>query len=245
MSIPMAAIIRRSRQFRLLGTRAKRLFSTRITQSPLASGGYVSHLEYISQKKLFILDPQAIANLTNELEQAASETDLRALFLRSTIAGADIKYMKEIGSPDAAEDFIRSIDKLCSTIQDFPVPVIAIIDGPCLGAGMEVAASCDIRIAVRGERTVFGMPETKVGIPSVVQASLLPGLIGWGRAREVLYFGNAFNSETGLEWGFVNEIVAEKSLGKRLRRWEHKINDTGPKAVRLQKELMRVCWLID
>jgi enoyl-CoA hydratase len=245
MAIPMAAIFRQSRQLRPTATHAKRLFSTKFTQSPLASGGYVSHLEYISDKKLFILDPQSISNLTGELEKAANETDLRALFLRSTIAGADIKHMKEIESLNAAEDFIRSIDKLCSTIQDFPVPVIAIINGPCLGAGMEVAASCDIRIAVRGEKTVFGMPETKVGIPSVIQASLLPGLIGWGRAREVLYFGNAFNSKTGLEWGFVNEIVAEKSLGKRLRRWEHKIDDTGPKAVRLQKELMRVCRLIN
>lgn len=241
MSIPLAKVFRRSRQLHLIGTQAQRLFSTKITRAPLTSGGYVSHLEYISDKKLFILDPQSIANLRGELEKAASETDLRALFLRSTIAGADIKYMKDIASPEAAEEFIRSIDTLCSSIQEFPVPVIAIIDGPCMGAGMEVAASCDVRIAVRGERTVFAMPETKVGIPSVVQASLLPGLIGWGRAREVLYFGNSFSAETAMDWGFVNELVAEKALGKRIRRWEHKVNETGPKAVRLQKKLMRVC----
>jgi enoyl-CoA hydratase len=233
----MTTVFRRSRQLHQTG---KRLFSTRTTKTPLASGGYVSHLEYISDKKLFILDPQSIANLTSDLERAATETELRALFLHSTIAGADIKYMKDIESSEAAESFIRSIDKLCSMIQDFPTPVIAIIDGPCLGAGMEVAASCDIRIAVRGEKTIFGMPETKVGIPSVVQASLLPGLIGWGRAREILYFGNSFNAETAMEWGFVNELVTGKSLVKRVRRWEHKINETGPQAVRAQKGLMRV-----
>jgi enoyl-CoA hydratase len=240
MSIQLATIFRRSRQFHSTVT-PKRLFSTKITQAPLASGGYVSHLEYISNKKLFILDPQSIANLTDKLEEAAQEPDLRALFLRSTIAGADIKYMKDIESPEAAEDFIRSIDKLCSTIQGFPAPIVAIIDGPCMGAGMEVAASCDIRIAVKGEKTVFAMPETKVGIPSVVQASLLPGMIGWGRAREVLYFGNSFSAETAMDWGFVNELVAERALGKRIRRWEHKVNETGPRAMRLQKELMRVC----
>lgn len=220
---------------------AQRLFSTKITQTSLASGGYISHLEYISDKKLFILDPQSITNLTSELEGAAKESDLRALFIRSTIAGADINYMKDIEGPESAETFIRSIDKLCSTIQDFPAPVIAIIDGPCLGAGMEVAASCDIRIGVRGEKTIFGMPETKVGIPSVVQASLLPGLIGWARAREVLYFGNTFSGETAKDWGFLNELVTPKLLAKRIRRWEYKVNETGPGAIKAQKELMRVC----
>ena len=58
-------------------------------------------------------------------------------------------------------------------------PVIAAIDGPCIGAGMEFVAACDIRIA--STRAVFGMPETKLGIPSVIEAALLPRLLGWGR----------------------------------------------------------------
>jgi enoyl-CoA hydratase len=247
MPAPLTAILRKSTRFHTSSVtigRQRRAFGTIIGQVPLDSGGYVSHLQFTSDRTLFILDPPSIANLTQALQTASSETELRALFLRSTIAGADIKYMKGIESPEAAEEFIRSIDKLCSTIQEFPTPVISIIDGPCLGAGMEVAASCDIRIAVRGEKTIFGMPETKVGIPSVVQASLLPGLIGWGRAKEVLYFGNSFGADTAVEWGFANEVVSEKSLGKRIRRWEHKVNETGPKAVRAQKELMRVCFSI-
>jgi len=80
--------------------------------------------------------------------------------MRDTIAGADLKYMRNIEMPEQARSFIRLIDELCTTIQDFPVPVVAVLSGHCLGAGMEVAAAADMRICCRD--TVFGMPETKV-----------------------------------------------------------------------------------
>ena len=65
-----------------------------------------------------------------------------------------------------------------------PVPVICQAEGYTLGAGLEVAAACDMRIAA--DNALFGMPEVKVGIPSVVEAALLPRLIGWGRTSRLL-----------------------------------------------------------
>ena len=67
----------------------------------------------------------------------------------------------------------------CDAIRRLPVPVIARVNGYCLGAGMEIAASCDMRVGVETAR--FGMPEVKFGIPSGMEACLLPGLIGWAR----------------------------------------------------------------
>lgn len=99
-------------------------------------------------------------SLTDDLHTLAKDDSLRALFMRDTIAGADLKYMRDIETPVEARDFIRLIDKLCTTIQDFPVPVVAVLSGHCLGAGMEVAAAADMRICCPD--TVFGMPETKV-----------------------------------------------------------------------------------
>lgn len=241
MPMSIATIVRCNRQVRPILTHAKRLFSTTITQNPLPSGGYVSHLHYVNEdveKKRFFLDPPSIANLKAELEKAAAEVDIRALFLRSTISGADINYMKDIETPEAAEEFIRSIDDLCSTIQKFPVPVIAVIEGACVGAGLEVAASCDIRLAIKGEHTQFAMPEVRLGIPSVAQASLLPGLIGWTRAREILYFGGKFGVNSAQKWGLINYAIQAKDVETSLDKWEGRVDCTGPKAVRLQKELL-------
>ena len=96
-----------------------------------------------------------------------------------------------------------------------PVPVIARINGYALGAGLEVAAACDLRVA--SSNAVFGMPEVKVGIPSVVEAALLPGLIGWGRTRELLLFGENIDAATALAWGLVEQVVAPDGARRRRR----------------------------
>jgi enoyl-CoA hydratase/carnithine racemase len=191
-------------------------------------------------KKYPILDPPAIKRLTEELRLLNCDVSLRALFLRSTIVGADINYMKELQHASQAEIFIRSIDSLCSSIQELRVPVFAVIESPCMGAGMEVAASCDIRIAVDGPKTIFAMPETKIGIPSVVQASLIPGLIGWGRAREMLYFGDHITAGEALTNGFLNDLTTPDNLAEVLLKWERLVDGAQPEAVTAQKALMRV-----
>jgi enoyl-CoA hydratase/carnithine racemase len=135
----------------------------------------------------------------------------------------------------SAEGFITLVHRSCDCLRALPVPVIARINGYALGAGLEVAAACDLRIAA--SNAVFGMPEVKVGIPSVVEAALLPGLIGWGRTRELLLFGENIDAPTALAWGLVEEVTAdldaavEKRLGSLLAAGAH--------AVRLQKQLIR------
>ncbi|KAF2101215.1 ClpP/crotonase [Rhizodiscina lignyota] len=177
--------------------------------------------------------------VTKCLQNLEKEDDgLRAVFLSATIAGADLNFMRDIDSPASARTFIQHIDLLCRTIQDFSVPVVAVTDGPCLGAGMEVAAACDLRVATR-QGTVFGMPETRVGLPSVVQATLIPGLVGWGRARELLYFGDVIDADVALQWGFVNAVVDREALDDKIKEWEDKFSKTAPGALVAQKALMR------
>ena len=101
---------------------------------------------------------------------------LRALILtgagdRAFIGGADINEMVELDQ-ESARIFITHLHEACTALRNLPVPVIARISGYCLGAGLEVAASCDLRIA--SEHSSFGMPEVRVGIPSVIEAALLP-----------------------------------------------------------------------
>ena len=154
---------------------------------------------------------------------------------RAFIGGADITEMAALDTTDA-RDFITLVHQSCDVIRRLPVPVIARIQGYVLGAGLEVAAACDMRIAATDAR--FGMPEVRVGIPSVVEAALLPGLIGWGRTRWLLSSGEAIDAAQALAWGLVEEIVAPDDLDVAIERLLGSILAAGPRAVRLQKKLI-------
>ena len=108
--------------------------------------------------------------------------------------------------------------------------------GYTLGAGLEIAAACDIRIAADG--SMFGMPEVKIGIPSVVEAALLPMLIGWGRTRELLLFGQTIPAETAQSWGLVERVVPGAQLEQTLEAYLDALLEAGPKAIRIQKALI-------
>jgi enoyl-CoA hydratase len=139
-------------------------------------------------------------------------------------------------NPKSARDFLTLIHNASNALKMVPVPVIARINGYCLGAGPEVAAACDMRIST--EDATFGMPEVKVGIPSVVEAALLPKLIGWGKTRVLCYTGENITAEEALNWGLVEKTVSRNKLDEAVEEWINAILDAGPKAIRLQKELI-------
>jgi len=117
-----------------------------------------------------------------------------------------------------------------------PFPVIAAVNGACLGAGFELALACDLRVATAG--SVFGLPEVRVGVPSVIQAALLPPLIGPGRAAELLLLGTSVTAAQALEWGLVNRVVEAGALASAVDGLLDALSRCAPGAVRLQKELI-------
>jgi enoyl-CoA hydratase/carnithine racemase len=155
------------------------------------------------------------------------------------IGGADINEMHRISSSDEARQFITRIHLACSAIRELPVPVIARVDGYALGAGLEIMAACDLRIATK--TSTFGMPEVRVGIPSVVEAALLPGLIGMGRTRRLLYLAENIDGPQAEVWGLVDRLVSDtQELDTAIQDWVGKICDAGPRAIQEQKRLMQV-----
>jgi enoyl-CoA hydratase/carnithine racemase len=116
------------------------------------------------------------------------------------------------------------------------VPAIARVQGYVFGAGVEVAAACDMRVASTDAR--FGMPEVRLGVPSVVEAALLPQLIGWGRTRQWLLTGDMIDAATAQAWGLVEEVVPPRQLDSAVERLLESILASGPRAVRLQKALI-------
>jgi len=204
-------------------------------------GGTVAYLTIDNQAKLNTLDRALMNEFIGAVEGLAAREDLRALVVsgageKAFIGGASIPEMAALDAKSARE-FITLVHRTCDCLRRLPVPVIARIDGYALGAGLEVAVSCDLRVA--STRAQFGMPEVKVGIPSVIEAALIPQLIGFGRARELLMLGEIIDAETALRWGLVERLVAADALDGEVEKIVAALLAAGPQAVRRQKALMR------
>src|SRR5690606_3183099 len=106
-----------------------------------------------------------------------------------------------------------------------------------LGAGMEVAAMCDIKVA--GEDAMFGMPEVKLGVPSVIHGAMLPGMIGWTRTRDLLLSGRMIPARLACDWGLITDVAAEGKLEECAAAWQEELLEGGPQAMRIQKKLIR------
>lgn len=154
---------------------------------------------------------------------------------RAFIGGADITEMAKVETPAEGRAFIERVHQVCAAIRACPVPVIARINGWCLGAGLEIAAACDLRISAPTAK--FGMPEVRVGIPSVVEAALLPGLIGWGRTRRLLLLGETFDAVEMERWGFLERVADD--IDGACDEWCALVAEAGPAAIRSQKALIR------
>ena len=203
--------------------------------------GRVARLTVDHPGKLNILNRALIEELGDTVERLAGEEGLRALVLtgageRAFIGGADIRDLASLDR-DRAAPFITALHRACAALRRLPVPVIARIHGYALGAGLEVAAACDLRIA--SEHARFGMPEVKVGIPSVIEAALLPALIGWGRTRRLLLTAETIDAREAERWGLVQWCVPAAQLDAAVGELIDAILACGPAAIRLQKRLIR------
>ena len=203
--------------------------------------GVVAHLTVDNQAKLNVLDSRLTDALRRAVEGLAAEAELRAVVLtgagaRAFIGGADIRELAAL-TPATARTYITGLHALCAALQALPVPVIARIQGYCLGAGLEIAAACDLRAASEDAR--FAMPEVRVGIPSVIEAALLPRLVGMGRARELVLTGAPIDAAEALAIGLVERVVPAERLDAAGDDWLASILAAGPRALALQKKLLR------
>ena len=203
--------------------------------------GNVATVSIDNQTRLNSLSSDVIAAFIEAVRGLAADPDLRCVVVsgegeRSFIGGANLLELEAL-NPDTARAFLTQIHTMCQMLRDLPVPVIARVNGFCLGAGLEVMAACDMHVA--SDNAVFGMPEVKIGVPSVVEAALLPQLIGWGRTKVLLYTGENIDAATALEWGLVTRVVPPAQLDAAVEQWVAAIVSSGPRAIRLQKELIR------
>jgi enoyl-CoA hydratase len=201
----------------------------------------VARLTVDNQQKLNVVGRALLDDLTRQIEKLACDDTLRAVILtgagtKAFIGGADIREMAGLDET-SARAYITRLHQACEALRNLPFPAIARISGYALGAGLEIAAACDLRIASTTAR--FGMPEVKVGIPSVIEAALLPPLIGWGRTRRLLLAGEIHTAKEAERWGLVDLLAPPKGLDKAVESTIESILKAGPNAIRIQKKLIR------
>jgi len=205
------------------------------------AGGRVALVMLANPAKLNALSAGAIRELTATTLGLAGDAQLRAV----VITGAGDKAfsggvkLEDLGAttPATAREGITRLHRCISAVRECPVPVIARINGYCIGGALELAAACDLRIAADHAR--FGMPEVRLGIPSVIEAALLARLMGAGRARWLLLTGELIDAAEALRWGFVERVVDAAGLDAEVDQALDAILAGGAQAVRAQKRLNR------
>ena len=193
---------------------------------------------------LVTLDQPEVLNALNqatmeELEEAFLERlkqdDVGAVILtgageKAFVAGGDIKELAVLG-PLEARLKSRQGHRLLELIEGFSKPVIAAINGFCLGGGCELALACHIRIAA--ESAQIGLPEVKLGlIPGYGGTQRLPRLVGKGKAMEMILSGESIGAQEAERVGLVNGVVPREVLIPRCRELAARILANGPLAVR-------------
>jgi enoyl-CoA hydratase len=205
-------------------------------------GGQVAYVTVNNESKHNALPVEGRALLAKIMREIALNPELRCVVLtgagsKSFIGGANIAEMSQFQDHNVAETGSATTHAACDSIRRVPVPVIARISGYCLGAGMEIATACDMRVASTNSK--FGMPEVRYGVPSGMEACLIPSLVGWGKARELVYTGDIIDAAEAYHFGYMEKLVEPEELDNQVEKWVHSICISGPRAIRLQKELVR------
>lgn len=161
----------------------------------------------------------------------------------SFCAGGDIREMKRQASPEVSEmdirhQYRRGIQRLTLGLFDLEVPVIAAVNGHAIGAGLDLACMCDIRIA--SEKARFAESFIKLGIiPGDGGAWLLPRIVGMSRAAEMAFTGEMLDAEQALAWNLISRVVPHDSLMATAREMAGRIAQHASHGLRLTKRLMR------
>jgi enoyl-CoA hydratase len=193
----------------------------------------------LDRPPLNLFEPGIIRGLRDTFLGLARDPEVRVAVItgagRAMTGGMQIQVLRDL-DPAGAKVLIRGLHEAIQAVHDAPFATIAMINGACLGAGFELAMACDLRVA--STTALLGLPEIRVGVPSVIEAALLPALVGPGRAAELLLVGAPVTGAQALEWGLVNRAVAPEALESTTRALADSILECAPSAVRLQKELI-------
>jgi len=203
--------------------------------------GPVALLTINRPDKLNALNAKVHSEGVAALDELRHDEDVRVLVItgageKSFVAGADIGEFKD-HTPVTQRDLFNE-KTLFNSIDTFPKPVIAMVNGFCLGGGNELALACDLRVC--SENAKFSQPEINLGIiPGGGGTQRLTRLVGEGRAMEMILTGDMIDAETAHKFGLVNHVYPAPELEAKTMELAGKIADKAPIALQLIKEAVK------
>ena len=202
--------------------------------------GRIAHVTFNNPQKRNSLGTAGKERFVEVITSLRHDESIRALVItgagdRSFVGGTDISEMATYDVAKAEQSGVKT-HRVCDVVRNFPAPVIARINGYCFGLGMELAACADMRVAA--DHAKFGMPEVRFGIPSGMEASVLPRLIGWGKACELVLTGDHIDADEAYRIGYLERLVPYAELDAAVEKWVASLLLCGPRAVRIQKKFI-------
>jgi len=194
--------------------------------------------------RLNSLNNDLALGLNAALERVAADSSVRAVVLtgagRAFCAGGDLTQIgkgRQTGSVAGLEDVLRAGMQISLKMRTLPQPVIAAVNGPAAGAGMNIALAADIRIAA--EEATFGQNFAKVGLyPDYGGTFFLPELVGPAKAAEMIYTGEMIDARTAERLGIVNRVVPAAKLESEVRALALKLASGPQLAIRAAKKAL-------
>ncbi len=191
-------------------------------------------------KKLNAISITMLKEIRLALEAATEDKTVRVILIdaagdRAFSAGIDVAFSKDLQGIGARETG-RQLHRTFLALRTTEIPIVAAVDGLCLGAGLELAVSCDIMLAT--ERSTFGLPNIHRAIPAIVEAAILPMAVGIQGAREMCYMGENWDAAKAERRGLLTAVIPRDRFEDEVREWCHKLADKSPLALGTQKEII-------
>ena len=208
---------------------------------------HIAVLTLDNPQTLNALNTEFIKEIDEKADEVAANSDIHVLIItgagKAFIAGADIKEMIALSAVETLE-WAQMGSKLNDKIEHLRIPVIAAINGFALGGGLELAMSCDIRIA--SDKAKLGLPETSLGVtPGAGGTQRLPRIVGTAKAKEMLFTAKVISADEAERIGLVNCVVTHESLMEDALKMAEAISRNGQIAVQQCKRLVNAGMQID
>ncbi|GAA0230147.1 3-hydroxyacyl-CoA dehydrogenase/enoyl-CoA hydratase family protein [Haladaptatus pallidirubidus] len=210
-------------------------------------GDMVGNIVIDRPHRMNTISAQLLDELSVAIDEVVEDDEVRTILLtgegdEAFSAGADVQSMATGGAdPIQAIDLSRKGQETFGKLESCPMPVVAGIDGYCLGGGMELATCADLRIA--SERSELGQPEHDLGLlPGWGGTQRLQHIVGEGRAKEIIFTADRFDPETMADYGFVNEVVSNDEFEDKAFELASKLAGGPPIAQEYTKRAMLKGW---
>jgi enoyl-CoA hydratase len=205
--------------------------------------GPICTISFNRPEKRNLITPLMLTELSSELKRLTDEDKVRCVILRGSgdkafSSGYDIHA---IGDNDMIKhhEGDHPLGRALRTVEDFPYPTIAMLNGHAFGAGFEIAVTCDIRIAV--DDSLFGMPPAKLGVVySHSGMKKFADLIGPGYTKELFLVGRPVSSQRAKEIGLVNFMVSREEIEKFTYDMANEISDNAPLSLKTLKKITNI-----